>query len=123
MDSGGQARARWEGQGVIELVTLIQAKEHLRIDDDAGDADLLLKIQAGSAVLLSYIQGSRDKVVDGDGNLIQGEPLLRMQESLLRLLGYLDRNRGGEEEEKLMQGELPLSITMLIYDLRRPTIL
>ncbi|HFQ7085833.1 TPA: head-tail connector protein [Raoultella planticola ATCC 33531] len=108
---------------MIELVTLIQAKEHLRIDDDAGDADLLLKIQAGSAVLLSYIQGSRDKVVDGDGNLIQGEPLLRMQESLLRLLGYLDRNRCGEEEEKLMQGELPLSITMLIYDLRQPTIL
>lgn len=108
---------------MIELVTLPQAKEHLRIDDDAGDADLLLKIQACSAVLLSYIQGSRDKVVDGDGNLIQGEPLLRMQESLLRLLGYLDRNRNGEEEEKLQQGELPFSVTMLIYDLRRPTII
>ena len=74
-------------------------------------------------MLLSYIQGSRDKVVDGDGNLIQGEPLLRMQESLLRLLGYLDRNRNGEEEEKLQQGELPFSVTMLIYDLRRPTII
>lgn len=108
---------------MIELVTLPQAKEHLRIDDDAGDEDLLLKIQAGSAVLLSYIQGSRDKVVDGDGKLIQGETLLRMQESLLRLLGYLDRNRNGEEEEKLQQGELPFSITMLIYDLRRPTII
>ncbi|HBN2816202.1 TPA: phage gp6-like head-tail connector protein [Klebsiella oxytoca] len=108
---------------MIELVTLPQAKEHLRIDDDAGDDDLLLKIQVGSAVLLSYIQGSRDKVVDGDGNLIQGEPLLRMQESLLRLLGYLDRNRNGEEEEKLQQGELPFSVTMLIYDLRRPTII
>ena len=108
---------------MIELVTLPQAKEHLRIDDDAGDADLLLKIQAGSAALLSYIQGSRDKVVDGDGNLIEGEPLLRMQESLLRLLGYLDRNRNGEEEEKLQQGELPFSVTMLIYDLRRPTII
>lgn len=108
---------------MIELVTLPQAKEHLRIDDDAGDADLLLKIQAGSAALLSYIKGSRDKVVDGDGNLIQGEPLLRMQESLLRLLGYLDRNRNGEEEEKLQQGELPFSVTMLIYDLRRPTIM
>lgn len=108
---------------MIELVTLPQAKEHLRFDDDAGDADLLLKIQAGSAALLSYIQGSRDKVVDGEGKLIEGEPLLRMQESLLRLLGYLDRNRGGEEEEKLKQGELPFSITMLIYDLRQPTIL
>lgn len=41
---------------MIELVTLPQAKEHLRIDDDAGDGDLLLKIQSGSAALLSYIQ-------------------------------------------------------------------
>lgn len=108
---------------MIELVTLEQAREHLRIDDDAGDADLTLKIQAGSAALLSYIQGSRDKVVDDSGKLIEGEPLKRMQTALLVLLGYLDRNRNGEEEEKLMQGELPFSVTMLIYDLRLPTII
>lgn len=108
---------------MIELVTLIQAKEHLRIDDDAADNDLTLKIQSGSAVLLSYIQGSRELVVNDDGVLIEGEPLSRVQTALLVLLGYLDRNRNGEEEEKLQQGELPFSVTMLIYDLRRPTIL
>lgn len=105
---------------MIELVTLPQAKEHLRIDDDAGDGDLLLKIQSGSAALLSYIQGSRELVVSSE---IEGEPLKRVQGALLILLGYLDRNRNGEEEEKLQQGELPFSVTMLIYDLRRPTII
>ncbi|EPX7401061.1 head-tail connector protein [Cronobacter sakazakii] len=108
---------------MIELVTLLQAKEHLRIDDDAGDADLTLKIQASSAAILAYVQGSRDLIVNSDGALIEGEPLRRTQTALLMLLGWLDRNRGGEEEEKLQQGELPLSVTMLIYDLRRPTIL
>ncbi|ELQ6062884.1 phage gp6-like head-tail connector protein [Cronobacter sakazakii] len=108
---------------MIELVTLLQAKEHLRIDDDAGDADLTLKIQAGSAAILAYVQGSRDLIVNSDGALIEGEPLRRTQTALLMLLGWLDRNRGGEEEEKLQQGELPFSVTMLIYDLRRPTIL
>ncbi|ELY4393287.1 phage gp6-like head-tail connector protein [Cronobacter sakazakii] len=108
---------------MIELVTLPQAKEHLRIDDDAGDADLTLKIQAGSAAILAYVQGSRDLIVNSDGALIEGEPLRRTQTALLMLLGWLDRNRGGEEEEKLQQGELPFSVTMLIYDLRRPTIL
>lgn len=110
---------------MIELVTLPQAKEHLRIDidEDAGDADLTLKIQAGSAAILAYVQGSRDRIVSSDGALIEGEPLLRTQTALLMLLGWLDRNRGGEEEEKLKQGELPFSVTMLIYDLRRPTIL
>ncbi|HAV1837554.1 TPA: phage gp6-like head-tail connector protein [Enterobacter hormaechei subsp. steigerwaltii] len=108
---------------MIELVTLDEAKMHLRIDDDYGDSDLTLKIQGGSAAILSYIQGSRSLVVDDSGNLIVGETLTRVQTALLVLLGYLDRNRGGEEEEKLKQGELPFSVSMLIYDLRKPTII
>jgi len=108
---------------VIELVTLEQAKLHLRVDEDYGDADLTLKIQGGSAAILSYIQGSRDKIVDAQGELLDGEELRRVQTAMLVLLGYLDRNRGGEEEEKLQQGELPFAVTMLIYDLRRPTII
>lgn len=108
---------------MIELVTLEEAKMHLRIDDDYGDSDLTLKIQGGSAAILSYIQGSRSLVVDDSGNLIDGEVLTRVQTALLVLLGYLDRNRGGEEEEKLKQGELPFSVSMLIYDLRKPTII
>ncbi|ECD1676309.1 phage gp6-like head-tail connector protein [Salmonella enterica subsp. enterica serovar Herston] len=107
---------------MIELVTLEEAKLHLRIDDDYGDSDLTLKIQGGSAAILSYIQGSRALVVDESGKLIDGEPLTRVQTALLVLLGYLDRNRGGEEE-KLKQGELPFSVSMLIYDLRKPTII
>lgn len=108
---------------MIELVTLEEAKLHLHIDDDYGDSDLTLKIQGGSAAILSYIQGSRSLVVDNSGNLIGGEPLTRVQTALLVLLGYLDRNRGGEEEDKLKQGELPFSVSMLIYDLRKPTII
>lgn len=108
---------------MIELVTLPEAKAHLRIDDDYGDDDLTLKIQGGSAALLSYIQGSRQLVVDGQGRLIDGEPLSRMKTAMLVLLGYMDRNRGAEEEEKLRQGELPLAVTMLLYDMRRTTII
>ncbi|WPU24510.1 head-tail connector protein [Cedecea neteri] len=108
---------------MIELVTLPEAKAHLRIDDDYGDADLTLKIQGGSAALLSFIQGSRQLVVDEQGKLIEGEPLSRMKTAMLVLLGYMDRNRGAEEEQKLLRGELPLAVTMLIYDLRRTTIL
>ncbi len=108
---------------MIELVNLGQAKEHLRIDGDDGDADLTLKIQAGSAAILAYVQGSRERIVSSNGVLIEGEPLRRTQTALLMLLGWLDRNRGGEEEDKLKQGELPFSVTMLIYDLRLPTII
>jgi hypothetical protein len=109
---------------MIELVTLDEAKQHLRIDDDYGDTDLTLKIQGGSAAILSYVQGSRQLIVaDNTNALIEGEALSRVKTALLVLLGMLDRNRGGEEEEKLKQGELPFSVSMLIYDLRRPSIL
>lgn len=108
---------------MIELVTLEEAKLHLRIDDDYGDDDLTLKIQGGSAAILAYVQGSRQLIVDDAGKAIEGEPLYRVKTALLVLLGILDRNRGGEEEEKLKQGELPFSVSMLIYDMRRPSIL
>lgn len=108
---------------MIELVTLEEAKLHLRIDDDYGDDDLTLKIQGGSAAILAYVQGSRQLIVDDAGKAIEGEPLFRVKTALLVLLGILDRNRGGEEEEKLKQGELPFSVSMLIYDMRRPSIL
>jgi hypothetical protein len=109
---------------MIELVSLEQAKAHLRIDDDYGDDDLKLKIQGGSAAILAYIQGSRALIVDESGAVIQNtEALTRVQNALLVLLGYMDRNRGGEEEEKLQQGNLPLAVTMLIYDLREPSVI
>ncbi|MFV8873644.1 head-tail connector protein [Serratia fonticola] len=109
---------------MIELVSLEQAKAHLRIDDDYGDDDLTLKIQGGSAAILAYIQGSRDLIVGENGAVIQNtEALTRVQNALLVLLGYMDRNRGGEEEEKLQQGNLPVAVTMLIYDLREPSVI
>ncbi len=107
---------------MTELVTTEMARMHLRIDDDYGDADLLLKIQGGSAAILSWLQGGRSLVTDDDGNLIDGEPLKRVQTALLILLGWLERNRGGEEGDKLSPGELPYSVTMLINDLRKPVI-
>ncbi|MBI0275667.1 phage gp6-like head-tail connector protein [Hafnia alvei] len=108
---------------MIELVTLVEIKEHLRDDGNANDAEYLMFNQAGSAAILSFIQGNRERVIDSDGKVIKGtEILARLKVALLVLIGWLDRNRGGEDEEKLMQGYLPISVTMLIYDLRRPTI-
>jgi ABC-type uncharacterized transport system YnjBCD ATPase subunit len=43
-------------------------------------------------VLLAFIQGSRDKVVDETGKLIEGEALSRMKAATMRLVGMLYRN-------------------------------
>lgn len=108
---------------MLEFVTLSEAKDHLRIDTDAGDGDLQLKIYSASAAVFDYIQGSRDRVVDDDGNVITDAPeLQRVKQATLILVGILDRVRGGEDESQMKQGELPYSVTCLIYSLRKPTI-
>lgn len=109
---------------MIELVTLEEIKEHLRDDGNANDAEYTLLNQAGSSAIIAFIQGNRHRVIDEDGNVIEDSPILaRLKVALLVLIGWLDRNRGGEDEEKLMQGYLPASVSLLIYDLRRPTII
>lgn len=43
--------------------------------------------------------------------------------SAMRLTGMLYRNPDLAEREELLQGELPFSVSVLIYDLRCPTVL
>lgn len=108
---------------MIELVTLAEIKEHLHIDHDADDGPLKEKIQEASSVLLAFIQGSRDKIVDEKGRLIEGEALSRMKAATMRLVGMLYRNPDLADKEDLLHGELPFSVSFLIHDLRLPTII
>ncbi len=54
------------------LLTLEEIKAHLRVDHDADDDMLMDKVRQATAVLLAYIQGSRDKVIREDGELSPG---------------------------------------------------
>ncbi|EFF2220359.1 hypothetical protein B9S95_004306 [Escherichia coli] len=74
------------------LLTLEEIKAHLRVDHDADDDMLMDKVRQATAVLLAYIQGSRDKVIREDGELIPGEALTRMKGAAMRLTGMLYRN-------------------------------
>lgn len=108
---------------MIELVTLEEVKAHLRIDysDEVLDADLQGKIAAATAAILDFIQGSRELIVDDQGELIEGEPLARVKTATLIMVGVLNRVRNGEEETQYRQGYLPFSVTTLIYSLRSPS--
>ncbi|EJS0707988.1 head-tail connector protein, partial [Escherichia coli] len=85
------------------LLTLEEIKAHLRVDHDADDDMLMDKVRQATAVLLAYIQGSRDKVIREDGELIPGEALTRMKGAAMRLTGMLYRNPDFAEREELIQ--------------------
>ncbi|RYF63597.1 MAG: phage gp6-like head-tail connector protein [Comamonadaceae bacterium] len=115
------------------LVTLEQAKDHLRIDTDAADADLTLKIHAASGAVLTYLKGANRFVqaVDADGDPVvdeEGEPvyteqvIFEVQAATLLMLGYLNKDRDGDGDDQFEPGFLPNPVTALLYPFRTPTL-
>lgn len=83
-----------------------------------------LRKNSGSQFCVTgFYTGSRDKVVDETGKLIEGEALSRMKAATMRLVGMLYRNPDLADKEDLLHGELPFSVSFLIHDLRLPTII
>ncbi|KNF27909.1 DNA-packaging protein [Escherichia coli] len=104
------------------LLTLEEIKAHLRVDHDADDDMLMDKVRQATAVLLAYIQGSRDKVIREDGELIPGEAFTRLTGAAMRLTGLLYRSPALAVPAERSQVDLPFSVPVLIYYLRRLTV-
>jgi len=80
------------------LVTLTQAKAHLRItmpDGDPGDADLQLKLDQAEGVILNYLKGASGQAVDWVDPTTTPGPV---SAAILLMLGRLYEQRGDDEE-------------------------
>lgn len=115
------------------LVTLQEAKDHLRIDIDAGDADLTLKIHVASGAVLNYLKGAnilepqRNEAgvieLSEAGTVVYTTDLrFEVRAAVLLMLGYLFKDRDNDENREYEQGYLPRPVTALLYSLRDPTI-
>lgn len=118
------------------LVTLQQAREHLRSDTAADDADLTMKIEAATAGVLDYVgelvprDSQGDPFVDSQGDLL-GVPeraLTRMKLATLVAVAYFYRERDGSQEHAVPTQwgygyALPQGATALLYSLRKPTVM
>lgn len=116
----------------MRLVTLQQARDHLRSDTDADDTDLELKIEAASSLVVDYLKEYADSFLDSAGDVFvdsAGDPVgvpRKVQSATLVMIGYLYRERDGSNEFAVPAqwgyGFLPLGVTALLYNLRRPTV-
>lgn len=113
---------------MVMLVSLAQAKEHLRVDDADNDNDLTLKIHAASGAVLNYIRNGADVFTDSSG-----EPILdsndnpvgipyEIQAATLLMVGYLYRMRDNNEDGEYEMGYLPKPVTALLYTFRVPSL-
>lgn len=109
------------------LVTLEEAKRHLRIDTDADDLDLTLKLYAASAAVLTYLKSGADAFTDSAGDVIEdsagpvGVPF-QVQAATLLMTGYLYKNRDEDADKAFQPGYLPAPVTALLYPLRDPSL-
>lgn len=108
------------------LVTLAQAKAHLRTDTDDGDADLALKIRAASKAVIEYIRNGADPFTDSAGDVVEdssGDPVgipEDVQIATLFLIGYFDNNRGSDDKNAFEGGWLPGPVRALLAPWRDP---
>ena len=78
------------------LVSLQQARAHLRSDETADDADLELKIMAASAVVADYLGEQVLAFANALGERTPGAAVpARVQMATLLMVGYLYRERDG----------------------------
>jgi hypothetical protein len=112
------------------IVTLPQAKKHLRVTHTLDDADITLKIHAASGAVINYLKSSASAWIDSSGQVIEdssGVLLVpqEVQEATLVLLGWMYSYREGETGETnpaFQTGYLPPPVTALLYPLRDPAL-
>lgn len=105
------------------LVTLEQAKAHLRVDTNAEDDDITLRVQAASAAVLNYLKvDDLSALAVGDPPLVPDNVTFSVNAAVLLMVGYLYRNRDENPNGEFLQGYLPAPITALLYPLRDPSL-
>ncbi len=104
------------------LVTLQEAKDHLRIDMPDEDQDLTLKVHAASGAVLRYLKSSAAAYFDEQGEVIEGALPFEVKAATLLMTGYLYRQRDEDTDREFEQGYLPRPVTALLFPLRDPAL-
>lgn len=108
------------------LVTLQQAKDHLRVDTTDGDNDILGKVKAASAAIIRYLKapvfwsGSSGEIETDSAGVAIDVPD-DVQIATLMLIGYFDRQRDEDEAKQYGGGQLPEMVRALLPE-RVPTV-
>lgn len=108
------------------LVTLQQAKDHLRIDTTDGDTDITAKVRAASAAIVRYLKepvfwtdSSGQIEIDSAGVAVDVPEDVQL--ATLLLVGYFDRQRDEDEAGSYAEARLPQPVRALLPE-RVPTI-
>jgi hypothetical protein len=102
------------------LVTLSQAKAHLRVDHDVEDADITLKAEGASAAVMSYLKTTALDYFDSSGEIDLASVPAQVKLATLALVQIMfDRDVSGDTWKP---GYLPPAVMNMLYPLRDPAL-
>lgn len=96
---------------MFDFVTIEEARDHLRYDDDANDAMLTAYIKASEQAVKSYIK----KDVDPDS-------AHDIKVAVLLMVGYFDSYRNIDKDMPTFSNYLPDPVRMMLMPYRKPTV-
>lgn len=94
----------------MSIVTLEEAKEHLRYDDDSNDANLEIYIKAAESSVFRYTDESH-----------HAEPPEEFRLAVLLYVGYYDKYRNAESDAPVNGNFMPQPVQALLFTYRTPT--
>lgn len=108
------------------LASVDQAKDALRIDGTADDANVLLHLRAASLSVLRYL-GDLELYQDSFGDIPEdsnGDPDVPEDVRLATIIlaGIMLRDPSGMESKDWDHGSLPRIVTSILYPLRDPVL-
>lgn len=123
----------------MDLITVQEAKDHLQVDHDDSDAEILAMVSEASGAVLNYLDGApigqpvRDEqgvvMRDTDDEVVylrdsNDDLVIRyeVQAATKLMVGYLFRLRDEDEKREYEMGYLPRPVTALLYPLRSPAV-
>ena len=110
---------------MIELTTIDTVKLRLRVDFDDDDELLGGLILAASGIVLNYLKGRAEEILDLDSNgeLTSGSEIpAPVETATIMMVGYLYRNPDADPDKAFAHGMLPLPVTAILYPYRDPAI-
>lgn len=112
---------------MVALLTLDVGKLHLRVDHNDDDADITLKIEQASEIVLSYIKrrGPRpDEATPEPPDWTDETVPPFVQAAVMIMLSklYDDRKAGTEDNPNIAMGYLPPAVTALLHRERDPAL-
>ncbi len=107
---------------MADLVTLQEAKDHLRIKTEDEDPDVYLKLQAAEAIVLSHLTQRDDGSFDTEkASWTEADVPLAVKHAILIQLGELFVYRGDDTSvERTMNGRLSPVVESLLMAYKDP---